>query len=103
MHLIVIKIIPFCLFIHSIFNIWAYGNSEVFPLKSVKVVNEATGESTYEIETMSVSNRLTSYLGAPFVILMIVFIVLILIEYCLRIFFKAIKKLLKKKKSEIVD
>jgi len=52
---------------------------------------------------MSFLNRLTSYLGAPFAVLMILLILALLLEYIVWSIVKVLKKCLKKRKSEVVD
>ena len=49
MHELTMSILPFSLLLHIVFNIYAYGNSSIFPLKITSVTNQYTNQTYYTV------------------------------------------------------
>ena len=72
MHTLVCKYMPYALYFHLCFNIWAYGVDSVFPTRDYQVTDENTGNTAYYYRSNGLWDRLTSSLGLPMLIMMIV-------------------------------
>ena len=80
MHELSMSIIPFSLLLHIIFNIYAYGDSSIFPLKIIETTDEYTGKTSYSVDSNNFWDRITSMMGAPFFALFLFIIVAFFIE-----------------------
>lgn len=74
------SILPFSLLLHIVFNIYAYGNSSIFPLKITAVTNQYTNQTYYTVEKNNVWDRITSVMGAPFFALFLFIILAFVLE-----------------------
>ena len=89
MHVLTMTIMPFAMFLHLCFSIWAYGAPDVFPQDVYSVTDSNTGNTHYFYWNNGFVDRITSSLGLPFFILLILAIILYVTEsIVLRIFFK---------------
>jgi len=80
MHELAMSILPFSLLLHIVFNIYAYGNSSLFPLRITAVTNEYTNQTYYTVEKNNVWVRITSVMGAPFFSLFLFIILAFILE-----------------------
>lgn len=86
------RILPFSLFIHCVFSMWAYGTPEIWP-EDVEVRTDSDGEIQYYTENRTFSERLFNENSMPFFILLVILIVLYILElilenYIIRYFFR---------------
>jgi hypothetical protein len=80
MHDTVMRILPWCLLFHCVFNIYAYSDKEIFPNYLVEVFDQSTQQSVYKAGDISFWIALSSEMGFPFFILLILKIVVWIIE-----------------------
>lgn len=80
MHDSVMKILPWSLALHCIFNIYAYSDQDIFPLKLLKIYNPNTQQYVYKSGTTSFWDSISSEMGAPFLAIIIFGAVIWLIE-----------------------
>jgi ABC-type multidrug transport system fused ATPase/permease subunit len=80
MHKLVTKILPYALFVHLIFNIWSYGAPDVFPQDIYSKTDTNTGNVSYYYHENDIWKRMTSTMGLPFFILLIIAVTVYLFE-----------------------
>ena len=71
MHHTSMNIVPLCLLAHCVFNIWAYGADDVFPLKITQLYNDAIQSYYYYINPYELGDRIISSMGSPFLALLL--------------------------------